>query len=157
MAPMTMLRMLSTIGAAAALGLMTGFFFAFSNPTMMGFAAIDGATYVAGMQAINIAVRNTAFFIAFAAPLPLALVAALVSRQRLAWLAAAACYGGAIAVTASVNIPINEDMALWDPAALPAEWQDLRDRWTAANHLRGVLTGIGFLAALWALARQPNG
>jgi len=145
------------IVAALSLGVMTGFFFAFSNPTMMGFKAVDAATYIAAMQAINVAVRNLPFFIAFAAPLPLALLAALLGRPRWPWLGAFLCYAAAVAVTRAVNIPINDAMALWDPAAAPADWAAIRDRWTDANHLRGVLAGIGAILALIGVSRARVG
>lgn len=141
------------IVAALSFGVMTGFFFAFSNPTMMGFRQVDAQTYIASMQAINVAVRNLPFFIAFAAPLPLALLAALVGRPRWPWLGAFCCYAGAVAVTRQTNIPINDAMALWDPTAPPAAWATIRDQWASANDLRGALTCIGFILALWGVRR----
>ena len=143
-------------GAALSLGVMTGFFFAFSNPTMMGFKAVDAETYIAAMQAINVAVRNLPFFIAFAAPLPLALLAALIGRPRWPWLAAAVCYAAAVAVTRAVNSPINDAMALGNPAAPPENWAEIRDRWTDANHLRGVLAGLGATLALIGVRRAGD-
>lgn len=141
------------IAATLSLGLMTGFFFAFSNPTMLGFREVDAATYIASMQAINVAVRNLPFFIAFAAPLPLALLATLIGRPRWPWLAAFCCYAGAVAVTRATNIPINDAMALWDPAAPPAAWAAIRDQWASANDLRGALSGVGFALAVWGVRR----
>lgn len=145
------LKALPGVATALSLGLMTGFFFAFSNPTMMGFAAIDPAVFVTAMQAINVAVRNAPFFVAFAAPLPLALLALLLARPRWPWALAFLCYAAAIFITRNVNIPINDAMALWNPAAPPADWEAMRNRWTEANHLRGALTGLGFILATWGV------
>lgn len=137
--------------AVLNLGLMAGFFFAFANPTMPGLARTDGPVFVAAMQSINLAVRNLPFFIAFAGPAVLAALAVLAARPRWPWLMALLCYGGAILVTARLNIPINEAIALWDPAAPPADWAERRDAWMQANWLRFALTAAGFLAAVLGL------
>mgnify|MGYP003700691505 CR=1 FL=1 len=154
--PLDRLAGVARIAAALSLGLMAGFFFAFSNPTMMGFARADGATFVTAMQLINLEVRNLTFFIAFAAPLPLAALALLTSRPRWPWVTAFLLYAAAVGVTRAVNIPINDAMALWDVANLPADWADIRDRWTLANHVRTALSAAGCLAALVGVSRAAK-
>ena len=54
-----------------------------------------------------------------------------------------------------VNVPINQEVLTWSPAALPADWMQLRDRWWVWHNVRTILSLIGFscqiLAALTPL------
>lgn len=139
--------------AVLLLGLMAGFFFAFSDPVMPGLARAPGPVFATAMARINEEVRNLAFLAAFAGPLPLLAAAAAASPgRRVAWGLALALYVAAVAVTGTVNVPINEAIALWRPDALPADWDALRDRWAAANHVRAALTLAAFALALGCVA-----
>ncbi|MGG7567217.1 anthrone oxygenase family protein [Rhodovulum sp. DZ06] len=142
-----------------SLGLMAGFFFAWSFSGANGLARVPAAVYVEAMQAINEAVRNAWFGAAFFGAIPLgALAVAAGGRAARPWLAAAlALYLGAFAVTALGNVPMNREMALWDPAAPPVDVAAFLARWTWLNHLRLGLSLAGFALALPALWRQEAG
>ena len=43
-----------------------------------------------------------------------------------------------------VNVPINQEVLKWSPAALPADWMQLRDRWWLWHNVRTILSIIGF-------------
>jgi uncharacterized membrane protein len=49
---------------------------------------------------------------------------------------------GAILVTVSVNVPLNNQLAVRSPASpdAPAHWQHFITLWTLANHVRAVLS-----------------
>jgi len=65
-----------------------------------------------------------------------------------------ACLVGATAITLLVNVPIDELIAGWTVATLPAEWTQLRDRWEAYHTARTVVT-LGALAATLAGSLLP--
>ena len=149
--------------ATALIGLMAGFFFAFSVdvvPAMRGFNAHD---YIATQQAINRAVRNIPFALAYfgAAIVPFLAAGAtwLAGDRRRAgfWLAIAIVYVlGVFVLTREINIPINNALALWDPNAPPADWAKARDDWNNANLLRCLAACASFATALWALSLRSR-
>ena len=46
------------------------------------------------------------------------------------------------------NVPIDEMMAGWTPATLPADWAQVRDRWEAYHTVRTFLSLGGIAATL---------
>jgi uncharacterized membrane protein len=60
-------------------------------------------------------------------------------------LAGCACVVGATVITLLVNVPIDEMMAGWTAATLPADWTQVRDRWEAYHTVRTFLS-LGALA-----------
>lgn len=110
---------------------------------------------------------------AYARTLPplgaLTLLAALVAvaaswsrtRDRRLLLGAVACLLVGLAVNAAVHLPINAEIAIWDPSAPPAGWRELQYRWLAAHVVRTVLTvaGLALLVtadAPWRRSRTPR-
>lgn len=140
-----------------ALGLMAGFYFAWSFSGANGFAQTRPQVYVEAMQAINEAVRNAWFGAAFFGAIPLGLIAILFGgRPARPWAAAAlALYALGFAVTVLGNVPMNREMAGWSPAAPPAGIEAFLDRWTLLNHLRLGLSTLAFAIALPGLWKQP--
>lgn len=141
--------------ATALLGLMAGFFFAFAVDVAPALRELDGPAYTAAQQAINRVVRNAVFGGVYFGSVLLPLAAAVAwycAGERAsghAWLALSLAYIGAVFVlTSEVNVPINNAMALWDPAAPPAGWQHQRDRWNDANLVRSIASALCFGAAL---------
>ena len=61
---------------------------------------------------------------------------------------------GATAITLLVNVPIDELMAGWTLATLPADWTQIRDRWESFHTLRTFLS-LGGLAATLAGSLLP--
>jgi uncharacterized membrane protein len=74
----------------------------------------------------------------------LAGLAAFLSRANRAafWLLLLGCSLAVIGdvVTVVVNVPINNRLATWNPAALPADYQDYLQRWWQWHHVRLVAT-----------------
>ncbi|MFY2823373.1 DUF1772 domain-containing protein [Ruegeria sp. MALMAid1280] len=144
--PMSMLSLLS-------IGAIFGFFYAWVCSTMWGLDATDPRTAIAAMQAMNTSVRNAVFFPAFfLTPIILAataFIAARQSRNKSAvhfGLAAILYIVGALLVTATVNVPMNEALA---EVAVPTDigsareiWQDYSASWQVWNLLRTILSGV---------------
>lgn len=137
------------------MGLLAGFFFAWSNPAMMGFARTTPATYVEAMQQINLRVRNPWFGALFFGVLPVAALALWRSRAPLMAVAAACALAG-FAITVLGNVPMNDAMAGWSLDALPPADQiaAFRARWDALNLTRMAIVTAGMVAALaWVMRR----
>lgn len=71
-------------------------------------------------------------------------------------LAGFACVVGATAITLIVNVPIDELMAGWTVATLPADWLQIRDRWETYHTARTFVT-LGGLAATLVGSLLPAG
>ncbi|MEJ0040384.1 MAG: anthrone oxygenase family protein [Gammaproteobacteria bacterium] len=104
------------------------------NPTH-----ISGSAYVEFFQALDHSIElpiaitgiGSVFFVAFSA--------VLERRDRVVMcllLSALALVLVANVVTVTINVPINHQIARFDPAALPVDWPTLRDRWWHAHLIR---------------------
>jgi uncharacterized membrane protein len=150
------------LGAAViAMGLMAGFFYAYAISVMPGLSAADDRTLVDGMQQINDATENPAFFLVFLGAPALAAVA-LVQARRFAsadtagWIVAGlALYAVMAVVTFAVNIPLNEDLKnAGDPAGienLAAVRDDFVTPWVVWHIVRTVALTAAFGSLVWAL------
>ncbi len=49
-----------------------------------------------------------------------------------------------------VNVPINQEVLTWSPAALPADWVQLRDRWWVWHIVRTIVSIVGWSCQLIA-------
>lgn len=147
------------LGAAAlAMGLLAGFFYAYSVSVMPGLAEADDRTLVDGMQQINEAVENPVFFLSFVGAPALTVAAAILewrsgSREVARWiLAAFVLCAVALLVTGALNIPLNDDLAqAGDPGQLvdlAAVREEFEDPWVVWNIVRTVAS----TAALGCLA-----
>ena len=148
---------LFSFGAVLLFGLMAGFFFAFSVDVAPAMTHLDAAAYITTQQWINSVVRNALFggvyFGAVILPFGAALFAALGKKRRLAlfWCVLGLTYFGLVFwVTRSINIPINNALASWNPAAPPPDWTQLRNTWNQSNLLRTWGAFACFAAALLA-------
>ena len=47
------------------------------------------------------------------------------------------------AITLSVNVPIDRQIAGWTVGTLPADWERIRNRWEFYHGLRTALTLVG--------------
>lgn len=135
--------LLSAQAATVLLGLMAGFFFAFAVDVAPAMTHLSGPAYVETQQWINRAVRNATFGAVYFGSTVLAfapaVMAGLTQRRALAmaWTALALVYFVAVFwLTRSINVPINEAMAAWNPTAPPVDWAMWRDRWNEANEWR---------------------
>lgn len=143
-------------------GAIFGFFYAWVCSTMWGLDAADPRIAVAAMQAMNASVRNAVFAPAFfGTPLVLLAAAALaraagLSRAALLFVAAGLVYLiGGLVLTMAVNVPMNEALALADPAgdhdAAARLWADYSPRWQRFNIARTIASGTALLLTGLAL------
>jgi uncharacterized membrane protein len=145
--------------AALWMGMMAGFFWAYSANVNQALLQMDGAIYATVQSALNRNVRHGLFFTFFFGPplwCALALLAAWPSRHRGWWLALAlagvAYLLGIILFTQQVNLPLNKITEAWNPQALPDDWVQVRDRWNTANLWRTVVNFVAFIVAVLTLA-----
>lgn len=159
------------VGLAPGLGFLSvlmaggifGFFYAWICSTMWGLDAADPRVAIEAMQAMNASVRNAVFAPAFfATPFVMLITAAVVrGRAGVFFAAGGAIYllGGLI-LTMSVNVPMNEALALVevpeDVDAARTIWAEYSPRWQVFNIARTIASGVALMlasAGLWALAR----
>ncbi|WP_244967093.1 DUF1772 domain-containing protein [Streptomyces cacaoi] len=145
--------------ATIAMGLSAGLYFAFDVSVMPGLDRGDDHTYVLAMRNINEAIENGLFgLVFFGAFLATGLAAGqlrLLGRRaaaRWAW-AALALYGGVVALTTVVNVPLNRRLAAGGLSGAAGGLAALRGAftrpWTRANAVRT----LACTAALACLGR----
>ena len=94
----------------------------------------------------------------------LVLVVALYRRHDAAAFVLAATALGLLvvstAITLSINVPIDGQIAGWTVGTLPADWERIRNRWEFYHGLRTALTLVGagclFASALWTQHGQRD-
>ena len=94
----------------------------------------------------------------------LVLVVALYRRHDMAAFVLAATALGLLvvstAITLSINVPIDGQIAGWTVGTLPADWERIRNRWEFYHGLRTALTLVGagclFASALWTQHGQRD-
>lgn len=135
-------------------GAIFGFFFAWVCSTLWGLDTLPAETAIAAMQAMNGSVRNLVFAPAFFGTGPFLLLTAL-----LAWLShsrgASACFAiagiayilGAMYLTMTINVPMNEALAQVDPASADASqiWSAYSHDWRYWNGVRTWVSGFTLL------------
>lgn len=131
------LRMLATLGC----GLVAGLFLAFSVSVMGGLRRLPVEQGAAAMREINVVILNPLFlglFLGTALASATLLVAVVVTGGPAAAAIGAGLYLlGAVAVTAAVNVPMNNALAAADSVAV---WERYLVRWTRWNHVRTLAT-----------------
>ena len=148
------------LACALWVGVMAGFFFAFSFVVMPGLAAMEPLAALASMQAINLAVRNAVFATGFFGALVLSVAVALhalvrrdAPADRLALSAVLIYLIGAFGVTSAFNVPLNGEIAPLDPAR-PENAQAMVSyiaEWTLWNHVRTLASLASFVLLLLSL------
>ncbi|MCC5979734.1 MAG: DUF1772 domain-containing protein [Salinarimonas sp.] len=144
--------------------LMAGFFFAFAAVVMPGLDRMPPADAALAMQAINAGVANPVFALGFwgaaliaAISLPVAVIG---RRPGWPWLcAAAASYlVGVLMVTATGNVPLNQELAaIAQPEALQRAWPEYLADWGWLNALRTIAALVSAGLALCALIVAMQG
>jgi len=61
-----------------------------------------------------------------------------------------------LAITLTVNMPINEQLMAWNAADPPDGWAIARSRWESAHLVRTIVSVAGFAAGLIALSRRTD-
>lgn len=156
---LTNLMILTSLLLSAAI---FGFFYAWVCSTMWGLDAADPRTAIRAMQAMNASVRNAVFFPAFfLTPLFLGITAWVLLRQHLKKaalffaLSAGVYFFLGLLLTMTVNVPMNEALAVLDvPADVAAAreiWQAYSPKWQFWNQTRTVASGVSFLLAVYGV------
>jgi uncharacterized membrane protein len=119
---------------------------------------MSGAAYVEFFQQLDkrIAIPIAITGIGGTLVVGLAALAYLRNKMMLGLLAAAFVLSlAASVVTATVNVPINETVATWNPAALPTGYEDLLHRWWKWHQVRFATMFLAMCAVFAAmLARK---
>jgi len=153
------------LGAAlVVMALVAGLNFTFAAAVMPNLAGADDHTFVATMQRFN---ENPVFPLSFTAALVLTALAALLqlghgSRAARRWtVAALGLYGVVLALTAAVNIPLNDRI---DRAGDPDRISDLahvrsqlEGPWVASNIVRTLVCTAAVAALGRALLLRGRG
>lgn len=133
------------LAAALGCGLMAGLYFAFSVSVMGGLGRLAPADGIAAMQRINIAIVNPIFLTGFLGTALVSIAAMVIAVLRwsgasvtLALIAGLLYLVGSIAITAAINVPMNNTVAALSPASPGSAtvWATYLTNWTAWNHLR---------------------
>lgn len=154
-------RGVALVAATLTTGLMAGLFYAFACSVMLGLNRTDDHTFVGAMQRINVAILNGWFLVSFVGALVFTILAAVLRLPGagggvLPWIVAAlVLYGAVFVITASVNVPLNNELATaGDPGGI-ADLAAVRERfeatWVRWNIARAVACTAAFGCLTWAL------
>jgi uncharacterized membrane protein len=137
-----------TVTAAVASALVAGIMFAFSTSVMPALGRRLAPEGIAAMQAMNSAILNPAFGLAFGGAALLCAVLAVTapftvdeSHALLRALGAALYLVGTFGVTIAINVPMNVQLESADAGSPEGGevWHRYLRRWTAWNTLRTIL------------------
>ncbi|SEQ27807.1 DUF1772 domain-containing protein [Streptomyces radiopugnans] len=158
---MRALTTLALLAGTLTAGLMAGLFAGFAYAVMPGLRRGDDRTFVTAMRRINEAILNGWFLGCFmGAPVVIALATALQwagdGGAALPFtVAGLVLYLVMFAVTAAVNVPLNERLAAaGEPdgeAGLAAVRERFESSWAAWNTVRAVAATAAFGCLAWAL------
>jgi uncharacterized membrane protein len=137
-------------------GLLAGLYYAFAVSVMPGLGGTSDAVFAAAMNQINVAIQNPAFFLTFMGAPLLTVIAVIVCRRgskaRTRWLIGAAALNVlSIAITISLNIPLN------DALARDRDVGAFEGAWVTWNTVRTLVTTGAFVAMVGALLVRPGG
>ncbi|ACZ91961.1 DUF1772 domain-containing protein [Streptosporangium roseum] len=154
-------RSTALVASTLTTGLIAGLFYAFSCAVMLGLGRTDDRTFVSAMQWINVKILNGWFLIPFMGALALIALAGALhlrgdGRSVLPWIVAAlVLYGMTFAITAAVNVPLNNQLAaagepdgITDLAAVREAFEATWNRW---NLIRALTSTAAFGCLVWAL------
>lgn len=74
--------------------------------------------------------------------------------ETLGLLSTGLCFAGLLALFAFGNNPLNQQIASWTPATLPATWQQTRNAWDSFHAASSVLAALSLVSLLIALLRE---
>ncbi len=58
--------------------------------------------------------------------------------------------------TIVLNVPINNTVLTWNPAAPPPDWETARNTWNTLNAIRTPINYLSFLCMIWAAFEMPK-
>lgn len=139
--------------ATVTTGLVAGVFGDWSHTIMPGLGATDDRTFVVAFGALNLAIYNPIFMLAFTGGLVFTGGAALLllraaDRGPLPWVAVAfGLHLVAVVVTMVVHLPLNDALATVRDAGNESSW-------VAWHTVRTVATTASFGCLAWALVQH---
>lgn len=145
-----------TFIAILGCGVTAGIMFAFSAFVMDALGRLPAPQGIAAMQTINVVIISPLFLLVFLGSTLLCLLlggTTLFNPQQpgAMWrlLGAVLFIAGVMFVTATFNVPLNDELDKVDPASLEGAklWEHYLTVWTRWNHVR-TLTAIGATASL---------
>ena len=145
---------LGLVATTVTTGLMAGVYLAFAIAVMPGLARNGDRTYVEAMRGMNVAILNGWFAVVFGGPLLLGIVTVLtgLDEDDLGWvLLALVLYAGTLAITAVVNVPLNNRLDSTEP--VEAARALFEQRWVRWNVVRTVVCVASFVVLLVALTQ----
>lgn len=159
---MTDFRTVSLVAATVSMGLAAGTFDLYAHTIMPGLTKTDDQTFVGAFQSIDRAIINPWFIgTTFLGALSLTAAAGIANWKQptFGWIVVAfAAYVVVVAITISVNVPLNNALkAAGNPATIDvtAARATFREaRWVGWNLVRAVASTAGFVSLAWALVIQ---
>jgi uncharacterized membrane protein len=112
---------------------------------------IAGATYIDFFQLLDRRIAIPIAVMGILGPMLAGICAVLYRANRRMSLFLATAFGlGAVSalVTVLVNVPINEQIAGWNPAAPPSGYEDILRRWWNW-HIARMITSVGAMCSLF--------
>ena len=155
-------QVVTLLPATVTMGLMAGVFGEWSHTIMRGLGKTDDRTFVGAFQALDRAIMNPLFMLAFMGALVFTGVAAVLylrddDHSVLPWVALAfGLYLATFVITMAIHLPLNDALkAAGDPDRI-ANLAAVRDafhetRWVAWNIVRTIATTAAFGCLAWAL------
>ncbi len=137
--------------------LVTGVFWGTWLGLSRSISSISAATF---LEIGNIMIANLAVPMRILMPLTLLLLIILAFSQRslpqYATLGGLAFFLAALLITLTVNVPLDQQIVQWNAANLPADWQNIRDRWELYHLLRTVASLLSFALVLAGALMKDN-
>jgi uncharacterized membrane protein len=160
-----LLRIAALVAATITTGLSAGMFYVYAHDIMPGLGRANDRTFVGGFQAVDKAIVNPWFVVAYLGALVFTMLAAALHLGRnerttvLPWLLIAlVLYVAVLVITARVHLPLNAEIqAAGDPdqiANLAAVRERFEATWVRWNLVRTVLATIAFGAVVGALTKS---
>ena len=150
------------ISSTVATGLSAGLLYGFACAVMPGLKDVDDRAFVAVMQSVNRRILNGWFLATFVGAPVLTIGAAATVflgnglEQRLAVGGAALLSVLSVAITGSVNVPLNNALDAAGGSSVISDATRLRARferrWTRGNVARAAASTAAFGSLVWALA-----
>ncbi|ODV00239.1 MAG: hypothetical protein ABT15_29855 [Pseudonocardia sp. SCN 73-27] len=135
------------VATVVGAGLVAGLFVAFSVSVMPALSRLPAPRAAVVMQQVNRAILNPVFGLLFGGTAVLAVVVAAttgITGTPLRLAGALVLLAGVYAVTAAVNVPLNNALDRVDPGGpeiIPA-WERFAGRWTRWNHVRALTSTV---------------
>ncbi len=143
---------LGLVATTVTTGLMAGVYLAFGIAVMPGLARNSDRTYVEAMRGMNVAILNGWFAVVFGGPLLLGILTVVTGfdEDDLGWVVLAlVLYAVTLAITAVVNVPLNNRLDTTEPV------EDARAlferRWARWNAVRTLVCVASFVVLVVAL------